>query len=454
MTSKEIIARFQSAPLTLSSGKRKRTLWEISFLIFLILTSADETCLRNKPMPLSRKPLSFLWPFLAFFSLSALLFSVSSSAHPTLESKATSANKVRVGWYPSAGLQDGQSDDALDGYNYEYLCKIAQYTGWNYEFVYDNWSNLEAKLIAGDIDLIGDVAQTEARLQNYSFCTYPNGSSRMLMITRGNDKRFFYDDYAAFNGMIVGTIHSSFRKSLLDREASQHNFTITYKEYDTDGEMFAGLDRGETDTAILSNVTRYQNYRVISEWEPNPFYFVVNKNKTDLLSELNNAMTQIQSSDIFMQERLFEKYFEGNDEGSMIALTKEEDAYIQSQPNFEVLICDKDRPLSYQANGEIRGIIPDYLNLLKEKIGLSYHYQVFDNHATMLNAFRNGEGSLCGQFPDDFQYSQENSAMLSQPYISLTYGFVSTPQKIDQLKKVAYEEGDSFFGRTNHGLRL
>lgn len=136
----------------------------------------------------------------------------------------------------------------------------------------------------------------------------------MLMIARGNDYRYFYNDYEAFNGMKVATIASSFRKSLLDREANEHHFTVNYLVYPSDEAMFAALDQGEADTAIISNVARYQNYRVISEWEPNPFYFVVNKNQPGILNLLNQAMTQIQSSDIFMQERLFEKYFEDNDE--------------------------------------------------------------------------------------------------------------------------------------------
>lgn len=163
-------------------------------------------------------------------------------------------------------------------------------------------------------------------------------------------------------------------------------------------------------------------------------------------------MAQIQSSDIFMQERLFEKYFEGNSEGSMIALTREEDAYIKSKKSVEVLLCAKEQPISYQEGANIRGIVPDYLNLLKDKIGLAFHYQVFPNHAEMLKAFKEGKGSLCGQFPDDFQYGEENGAMLSQPYMDLTYGLVSTPQKIDALKKVGYEEGDCYLAEKIQAL--
>lgn len=384
--------------------------------------------------------------FLGFVSaISSLsLFLISRLAQPV---QADSSNTVRVGWYESAGLQDGQRNEDLGGYNYEYLCKIAQYSSWHYEFYFGNWSDLEQKLMAGEIDLLGDVAQTADRLNQYNFCTYPNGYSRMLMITRGDDRRLFYNDYDGFNNIKVATIHSSFRKSLLDREAALHHFAVTYVEYDNDKELFAGLDKGEADAAIISNVTRYQNYRVVSEWEPNPFYFVVNKAQTTILSELNGAMTQIQSSDIFMQERLFEKYFEDNDAGSMIALSKEEDAYIRAQGSAKVLLCGGERPIAYEESGKAGGIVPDYLALLKEKTGLAFTYESYPNHAEMLNAFQAGKGQICAQFPDDFQYGQDHGAMLSQPFINLTYGVVSTAGKIDGIKKVAYEEGDDFLAK-------
>lgn len=155
-------------------------------------------------------------------------------------------------------------------------------------------------------------------------------------------------------------------------------------------------------------------------------------------------MAQIQSSDIFMQERLFEKYFEDNDEGSMIALSKEENAYIETQKSCQVLLLGNERPLSYATASGVKGIVPDYLDLLKEKTGLAFQYESYANRGALLDAFKAGKGDLCAELPDDFQFGEQNGAMLSQPFLSLTYGFVSTPQNIENLKTVAYEEGDTF----------
>ena len=99
--------------------------------------------------------------FSVFLSVLFSLFAFENLRKTPLFTQADNATSVRVGWYPSAGLQDGQKDEDLGGYNFEYLSKIAQYAGWKYEFVYDTWANLETALIAGKIDVLGDVAQNE-----------------------------------------------------------------------------------------------------------------------------------------------------------------------------------------------------------------------------------------------------------------------------------------------------
>lgn len=44
---------------------------------------------------------------------------------------------VRVGYYVNDFFQEGASeDDVKSGYGYEYLRKVAYYSGWKYEYVY------------------------------------------------------------------------------------------------------------------------------------------------------------------------------------------------------------------------------------------------------------------------------------------------------------------------------
>jgi ABC-type amino acid transport substrate-binding protein len=335
------------------------------------------------------------------------LFSCCAGLSPLTVQAANLPKTVRVGWYEVPGLQEGQNTGALGGYNYEYLAKIAQYANWNYEFVFCTWPEAEEKLKKGEIDIVGDVAKTAPRMAEYNYCDYPNGYSRMIMACRQNDNRFGYNEYAAFDNLTVATVPSSFRRYLLNREAAKHHFKVNYKEYQTEQDMFTALDRGEADVAIFSNVTEYSRYQVVSEWEANPYYFVVTKERPDILADLNDAMLKIQSTDMFMPERLFKKYFEKNDTGTTVAFTRREMVYLAGRPQIKVLLPKGDFPIAYWEEGKARGIGPAYLEALAVKSGLQLEFIPCANGRVMNDRFQKGEGDVCIQMPDDFLSSQQ-----------------------------------------------
>ena len=352
--------------------------------------------------------------------------------------------KVRIGWYPTAGLQNGTDVSSLGGYNYEYISKIAQYENWECEFVFGTWTDIEQKLIDGRIDIVGDVGKTASREQKYDYCLYPNGYSRMLMVSRPTDNRFAYNDYKSFDGIRVATLHAEFRENLLNHEAKQHGFKVTYQYYPTEDEMFEALNKGEADTAIFSNVSVYHGYKVISEWGQNPFYFVVTKSRRDILEEMNNGMLMIQASDQFMQQRLFNKFFGENGAGSTVALTNKEIEYIQTAAPVKVLVSRNEKPLSFEQNGELVGLIPSYLSLISQKTGLTFTYVICNTFSEMAPRFKNGEGIIFAQFPDSYEIAKISNAYLMQPYYTLLYGLVLWPGKGSEIHTVAIEKGKIF----------
>ncbi|MDO4460545.1 MAG: hypothetical protein Q4C42_10815 [Clostridia bacterium] len=78
------------------------------------------------------------------------------------ESSEGSEKRIRVGWYQSNMFQEGTTDEEVKwGYSYIYLQKIADYTSWEYEYVYGGWSELLHMLETGEIDVMAGVSSTE-----------------------------------------------------------------------------------------------------------------------------------------------------------------------------------------------------------------------------------------------------------------------------------------------------
>ena len=73
--------------------------------------------------------------------------SVRTAAQPDTET-------VRVGYYENEVFQEGAAENAVKtGYAYEYYRKISEYTGWSYEYVYGDFTEMYEKLLNGEIDL-------------------------------------------------------------------------------------------------------------------------------------------------------------------------------------------------------------------------------------------------------------------------------------------------------------
>ncbi|MDD4083585.1 MAG: transporter substrate-binding domain-containing protein [Sphaerochaetaceae bacterium] len=348
---------------------------------------------------------------------------------------------VKVGWYESSGLQDGQSDEDLGGYNYEYLCRIAQYAGWDLEFVYKPWKECEEMLIAGEIDLVGDVATTEDRKELYNYCKISNGESRMLMVCSKDNTALTYDDFPSFDGLTVATIPSTFREYLLDELGLKENFKVFFKTYTTHEEIFTAIENKEADTAIFSNVTNFDGskFKVITIFEPNPFYFIVNKEEIETLEELNDAMESIKTNDFFFDQKLFKKYFMQNIENSKIALTKEEINFVNSNPKVIIGYNENNAPFSSKdkETGGMEGIIADFLNLIETKSGLKFEFKPYPNNEELLQGIKNNEYDINYAALNDIEFSKQYNQDLTQSYLTIQNGILFKVDNISKVKTLA-----------------
>ena len=79
---------------------------------------------------------------------------------------------IRVGYDSNSSFihDDGQEHH---GYGVEYLEKIAEYTGWKFEYVKDeSWHGSLDKLRNGEIDLLCTVHYTQERAEEFLFSIF------------------------------------------------------------------------------------------------------------------------------------------------------------------------------------------------------------------------------------------------------------------------------------------
>lgn len=101
---------------------------------------------------------------------------------------------VRIAYPLQSGLTQIEENGKKSGYTYEYLQEIAQYTGWEYEFVIG--SNSDDDLLAlmdqvaeGTIDLMGGMMYSESMKAKYDYSAYSYGMVETVLQVSAEDTR-------------------------------------------------------------------------------------------------------------------------------------------------------------------------------------------------------------------------------------------------------------------------
>ena len=95
----------------------------------------------------------------------------------TVKAEKTEPKIVRVGWYEDAYHITGENGER-SGYGYEYEQAVAAYTGWKYEYVKGEWSELLEMLQTGEIDIMGALSYTDERSKTMLFSELPMGEEK------------------------------------------------------------------------------------------------------------------------------------------------------------------------------------------------------------------------------------------------------------------------------------
>ena len=143
-----------------------------------------------------------------------LLLALLSSAVPCSAAsggdEAERSRRVRVGWYNSERFQEGGAEQGRkSGYSYEYLQDVANYTGWEYEYVSGGWSELYDALVDGEIDLLAGLSYTRERAALMNYPAYEMGLESYYIYKRAGDEEISGIDLSTLDGKRVGTLRNN-----------------------------------------------------------------------------------------------------------------------------------------------------------------------------------------------------------------------------------------------------
>ena len=293
------------------------------------------------------------------------------------------------------------------GYGYELMQALAGYTGWKFEYVKCDWSNCFDKLENGEIDVMGDISYTDERAQKILFSDEPMGEEKYVLYADLSNTDIGASDFKSLDGKRVGVLVDTEPEIILTEWENKNGIHTEHLNVYNNDDVEKKLANHEIDTfvSLEESIWSERGISSVATIGKSGIYFVINKERSDIKTELDYAMRQLEQDSPFFQADLYKKYF--TLEYSQI-LTGEEKSWLEEHGSIRTGFLNNDPAIFSmdEETGKLTGMLTEYISYAKDCLGnqtLEFHMQAYDSYDEMIQALQNREIDMifyAGRNPD------------------------------------------------------
>ena len=300
---------------------------------------------------------------------------------------------------------------ARKGYGYELLQTLSGYTGWQFEYVTCDWSDCFEKLKNDEIDIMGGISYTEDRAEEMLFSDEPMGEEKYYLYVDLSRADISASNFKTLNGKKVGVLMGTEPEVMLTEWEEKYGLKTQHVNISNNEDVKQKLANHEIDCFVSLEESLWAELGIstITRVGKSSIYYVLNKDRSDLKEELDNAMRALDEAAPFYTADLCKKYFSLDYKP---ILTGEEKAWLRKHGAIRMGFLTSDRGVSTYdpATGEITGTITDYIQFARDCLGnqeLEFQLVGYDNKEAELDALKSGEIDMVFHFDQSPNLAEE-----------------------------------------------
>ena len=300
---------------------------------------------------------------------------------------------------------------ARKGYGYELLQTLSGYTGWQFEYVTCDWSDCFEKLENGEIDIMGGISYTEDRAEEMLFSDEPMGEEKYYLYADLSRADISASNFKTLNGKKVGVLMGTEPEVMLTEWEKKYGIKTQHVNISNNEDVQQKLANHEIDcfASLEESLWAELGISTITRVGKSSIYYVLNKDRSDLKEELDNAMRALDEEAPFYTADLCKKYFSLDYKP---ILTGEEKAWLRKHGAIRMGFLTSDSGVSTfdPATGEITGTITDYIQFAADCLGnqkLEFQLVGYDDKEAELNALKSGEIDMIFHFDQSPNLAEE-----------------------------------------------
>ena len=306
------------------------------------------------------------------------------------------------------------------GYGYELMQALAGYTGWKFEYVKCDWSNCFDKLENGEIDIMGDISYTDERAQKMLFSDDPMGEEKYILYADLSNMDIGTSDFKFMDGKRVGVLMNTEPEIMLTEWENKNGIHTEHVNVYNNDDVEEKLANHEIDgfVSLEESIWSEQGISSVTTIGKSGIYFAINKERSDIKTELDWAMRQLEQDSPFFKADLYKKYFTLDYNQS---LTGEEKSWLEEHGGIRIGFLSNDPAIFSmdEETGKLTGTLAEYVSYAKDCLGnqtLKFDMQTYDDYNEMIQALQDREidmifyASRNPDFAEEKGYALTNTA--------------------------------------------
>ena len=281
------------------------------------------------------------------------------------------------------------------GYGYELMQALAGYTGWKFEYVKCDWSNCFEMLENGEIDVMGDISYTAERAEKMLFSDEPMGEEKYILYADLSNTDIGTSDFKSLDGKRVGVLMGTEPEIMLTEWENKNGIHTEHVNVNNNDDVEKKLANHEIDgfVSLEESIWSEQGISSVTTVGKSGIYFAINKERSDIKSELDFAMRQLEQDSPFFKADLYKKYFTLDYNQS---LTGEEKSWLEEHGSIQIGFLDNDPSIFSmdEESGKLAGTLAEYISYAKDCLGnqtLEFNIHAYDDYDEMLQDLQNRE---------------------------------------------------------------